>query len=413
MSKLFNVYSEIDPLKSVVLKRPGREVENLTPDTMHDLLFDDIPYLPVIQQEHDAFADVLRKNGAEVLYLEKLLEEAIKADADRTRLVEELLTESGIDVPDIRKELSAYLMGMDASKMVETMMAGVRTDELDIQSRSLGWLTDQKNNSPFLLQPMPNLYYTRDIASSIGKGLSINKMTYEARKRESLFMETIVKSHPDFKADHFSLWRDRGSKTSIEGGDILVLSDEVIAIGVSQRTSGRAIEEFAKSLFSKQHAFKKILAIEIPRVRAMMHLDTVFTMVDRDAFTIHPGIQDLDQKMSIYMLEPSRVEGELDVSHHTELDKLLQIVLKVPEINMIPCGNGDAVAAPREQWNDGSNTLAISPGVVVTYNRNHVSNKLLRENGIKVLEIPSSELSRGRGGPRCMSMPLFRDSTRS
>lgn len=408
MSRLFNIESEIDPLKSVLLKRPGREVENLIPSTMEGLLFDDIPYLPIIQEEHDAFAHALKENGAEVLYLEELTAEALNAKGSRQELIDQIMTESGIYIKDVKQELSAYFQSLEPQQMVEKMMAGVRVDELSIKSQSLSWLADRKEHDLFLMQPMPNLYYTRDIATTIGNGISINQMTYDARKRESLFMETIVKHHPDFKGDHLKIWRDRYSETSIEGGDILVLSDDVLAIGVSQRTSGRAIEELAQSLFSKQEGFKKILAIEIPHVRAMMHLDTVFTMVDKDTFTIHPEIQDMDKKMSIYLLEPSSSKEQLKVTHHTDLADILRTVLKVDEINLIPCGNGDPIAAPREQWNDGSNTLAVKPGVVITYNRNYVSNQLLKENGIKVIEIPSSELSRGRGGPRCMSMPLYR-----
>ena len=407
MSRLFNVTSEINPLKSVLLRRPGREVENLIPDTMEELLFDDIPYLPIIQEEHDAFAEALRTNGSEVVYLEQLVAEAVKDSEGKKQLIDKMIKESGVGVKKAQEALTDYFNQLDDFDMVQKMMAGVRSDEVDIQSKDLSWLTDRPEKSLFLMDPMPNLYYTRDIASMLGNGVSINQLTYPARKRESLFMETIVNYHPDFK--DLRVWRDRYSETSIEGGDILVLSEEVLAVGVSQRTSGRAIEELARSLFKANSPFKRVLAIEIPRVRAMMHLDTVFTMVDKDAFTIHPGIQDINKKMSIYSLVPSSVEGELEVTHHTDLAKVLKESLKNGEINLIPTGNGDPVAAPREQWNDGSNTLAIKPGVVVTYNRNFVSNELLRENGIKVIEIPSSELSRGRGGPRCMSMPLLRE----
>lgn len=410
MTQSFSITSEIGALKRVLLRRPGKEVENLIPSTMEELLFDDIPYLPIIQKEHDAFASVLRDNGAEVVYLEDLVTETLKEDKVKDQLISQLIKESGIQVNEAVQAVSDYFYSMEDREMVDKMMAGVRMDELSIESTSLSWLTDGESKSLFLMDPMPNLYYTRDIASVMGKGISINQMTYPARKRESLFMETIVKHHPDFKQSDLKVWRDRYSQTSIEGGDILVLNDEALAIGVSQRTSGRAIEEMARSLFSKKSRFKKVVAIEIPRVRAMMHLDTVFTMVDHDAFTIHPEIQDINKQMSIYVLEPSSVEGELKVSHHTDLGKVLKETLNNGEINLIPCGNGDPIAAPREQWNDGSNTLAIKPGVVVTYNRNFVSNELLRENGIKVIEIPSSELSRGRGGPRCMSMPLLRDS---
>lgn len=409
MSKMFNVTSEINKLKSVLLKRPGKEVENLTPNTMQDLLFDDIPYLPIIQQEHDAFADALRDNGAEVLYLEKLAAEAIDHAEIKEEIARDFISESGIYEKVLEKEVASYLLSMDTNAMVDKIMAGVRNDEVDVHSSSLAWLADHKKKSLFLMQPMPNLYYTRDPANVLGGGISINNMTYEARKRESLFMDIIVKHHPDFKQSNMNIWRDRNVSTSIEGGDVLVLNDEVLAIGVSQRTSGRAIEELAKTLFSNNSTFKKVLAIEIPHVRAMMHLDTVFTMIDIDKFTIHPGIQDLDGKMSVYVLEPGKDKEDLIVQHETDLTKVLKDALNLSELALIPCGGGDVIAAPREQWNDGSNTLAIEPGVVVTYNRNHVSNDLMREYGVKVLEVPSSELSRGRGGPRCMSMPLLRD----
>lgn len=410
MNSPFRVRSEIGALRSVLLKRPGKEVENLTPGTMHDLLFDDIPYLPIIQEEHDVFAQVLRDNGSEVLYLEELVVEALETGNAKEEFVRKILFESGINVVELAQELSQYLLSMKPKEMVDKVMAGVRNDEIDVDSSALAWLADHQKKSLFLMQPMPNLYYTRDPANVLDGGISVNNMLFEARKRESLFMETILKHHSFFKDTDIEVFRDRTTATSIEGGDVLVLSEEVLAIGVSQRTSGQAIEELAKTLFSKETSFTKVLAIEIPHVRAMMHLDTVFTMVDKDKFTIHPGIQGLDGKMSVFVLEPSQSKGEVRVSHHTDLKSVLKSTLQLDDLALIPCGGGDPIAAPREQWNDGSNTLAIEPGVVVTYNRNYVSNQLLREHGVKVLEIPSSELSRGRGGPRCMSMPLVRET---
>lgn len=406
----FRVRSEIGALRSVLLKRPGKEVENLTPATMQGLLFDDIPYLPIIQEEHDAFAKVLRDNGSEVLYLENLVTEALKDGNAKEEFIRNILKESGIHVVELAQELSHYLLSMPTENMVDKIMAGVRNDEIEVNSSALAWLADHQNQSLFLMEPMPNLYYTRDPANILDGGISVNNMLFRARKRESLFMSTILNHHPYFKDGDFEVFRDRQTSTSIEGGDVLVLSEEVLAIGVSQRTSGQAIEELAKTLFNEETTFNKVLAIEIPHVRAMMHLDTVFTMVDRDKFTIHPGIQGLNGKMSVFILEPGQNKNELRVSRHSDLKTVLKNALKLDDLALIPCGGGDPVAAPREQWNDGSNTLAIEPGVVVTYNRNHVSNKLLREYGVKVIEVPSSELSRGRGGPRCMSMPLVRET---
>ena len=205
-----------------------------------------------------------------------------------------------------------------------------------------------------------------------------------------------------------AMWLDRDYKFPIEGGDELILNEETIAIGVSARTSAKAIERLAKNLFSRQNKIKKVLAIEIPKCRAFMHLDTVFTMVDYDKFTIHPAIQGPKGNMNIYILEKGPDAENLKITHRTSLMEALKEVLGLSELVLIPCGGGDAIASAREQWNDGSNTLAIAPGVVVTYDRNYVSNTLLREHGIEVIEVLSSELSRGRGGPRCMSMPIVR-----
>jgi arginine deiminase len=256
---------------------------------------------------------------------------------------------------------------------------------------------------------MPNLYFTRDPAASIGNGLSINKMREPARRRESLFMQYIIKHHPRFAGHDVPVWLDRDFGFSIEGGDELVLSDEVVAIGISARTSARATEKLALNLFKKQDSIKKVVAVEIPKCRAFMHLDTVFTMVDYDKFTIHPEIQGPQGNMNIYILERGSDEEHAKITHRTNLQETLKEVLHLDELVLIPCGGGDEIAASREQWNDGSNTLAIAPGVVVTYDRNYISNALLRQHGIEVIEILSSELSRGRGGPRCMSMPIVRE----
>lgn len=406
-TRSINVFSEIGELQTVMLKRPGREIENLTPDIMERLLFDDIPHLPVIQKEHDKFADTLRDNGVEVLYLERLSAEAIDASGTKEAFVKTMLDESDIKSENVYHALTDYLMAMDTFDMVETMMAGVRKNEVDVESNRLADISD-RHQYPFYMDPMPNLYFTRDPGAAIGYGLTVNNMLYDARKRETLFIETVMKHHPRFKNGDIEIWRDRNESTYMEGGDELVLNEKVLAIGISQRTEARAVEELALDLFEKESSFEKVLAIKIPNVRAMMHLDTVFTMIDFDKFTIHPGILELDGSIDTYILEKSDEAGKVKITHETDLNKVLKDALGVESIELIQCGGGDAIAAPREQWNDGSNTLAIAPGVVVTYDRNYVSNALMREKGVKVIEIESSELARGRGGPRCMSMPLVR-----
>ncbi|MED3661469.1 arginine deiminase [Ureibacillus terrenus] len=407
MKNAVNVTSEIGKLQTVLLHRPGEEVENLTPEYLQRLLFDDIPYLPIIQKEHDVFAETLRENEIEVLYLTDLLSEALHSEEIKEQFVHDILTESKISVDDSFYVISEYLLSFDTPEMIKKIIAGVRKDEIEhIKKKHLYEILT--SHYPFYLDPMPNLYFTRDPAAVVGNGLAINKMREPARQRESLFIDYIVNYHPRFKNQEIPIWFNRDFDYPLEGGDVLVLSKDTIAIGISARTAAKSIERFALNLFNNQNSVKRVLAVEIPKSRAYMHLDTVFTMIDVDKFTIHSAIQDSNGEMDIYVLGQGSDPETLNIAHKTNLLETLKEVLELKEILLIPCGGGDIIAGPREQWNDGSNTLAIAPGKVITYNRNYVTNQLLRENGIEVIEVPSSELSRGRGGPRCMSMPLVR-----
>ncbi|WP_242144365.1 MULTISPECIES: arginine deiminase [unclassified Bacillus cereus group] len=409
MQHPIHITSEIGELQTVLLKRPGKELENLTPDYLKQLLFDDIPYLPIVQKEHDYFAQTLRNRGVEVLYLEKLAAEALTDNKLREEFVNRILKEGKADINVAHETLKEYLLSFSNEELIQKIMGGVRKNEININTSKKTHLYELvEDHYPFYLDPMPNLYFTRDPAATIGEGVTINKMREPARRRESLFMEFIMKYHPRFANHNVPVWLDHDYKFPIEGGDELILNEETVAIGVSARTSAKAIEQLAKNLFKRQNKIKKVLAIEIPKCRAFMHLDTVFTMVDYDKFTIHPAIQGPKGKMNIYILEKGPDEETLKITHRTSLMEVLKEVLGVKELVLIPCGGGDVIASAREQWNDGSNTLAIAPGVVVTYDRNYVSNALLREHGIEVIEVLSSELSRGRGGPRCMSMPIVR-----
>ena len=403
-----NVTSEIGTLKTVLLKRPSKEVENLVPEYLQRLLFDDIPYLPIIQREHDYFAETLKNRGIEVLYLEKLIVETLSNPELKKQFVDDILRESQANVNGAAKILKEYLLSFSTAEMVDKITSGVLKREIEA-SKKTHLYELMEDHYPFYLDPMPNLYFTRDPAASIGNGLSINNMREPARRRESLFMQYIIKHHPRFAGHDVPVWLDRNYGFSIEGGDELILSDEVIAIGVSARTSAKAIERLALNLFKRNTSFKKVLAVEIPKCRAFMHLDTVFTMVDYDKFTIHPAIQGPEGNMNVYILEKGVDEEHVNISHRSNLQETLKEVLGLSELVLIPCGGGDEIASSREQWNDGSNTLAIAPGVVITYDRNYISNEILRQHGIEVIEILSSELSRGRGGPRCMSMPIVRE----
>lgn len=405
MPSPIHVTSEIGKLKTVMLHRPGREIENITPDSMYRLLFDDIPYLPIAQEEHDYFAQTLRDQGIEVLYFEKLAAEALADQDVKEEFVDRMVAESGYAAGLIHDVLKEYLLAMNTQDMVNKIFEGVRREEIDLPHMTLQQAA-KDTEWPFVMDPMPNAYFTRDPQASIGDGLSINRMTFPARQRESLITEYIIKHHPRF-AGQVNVWRDRNHETHIEGGDELVLSDHVFAIGISQRTTADAIEDIAKNLFKKSN-YDTVIAIKIPHNHAMMHLDTVFTMIDYDKFTVHPAILDENGHVDNWVLHPGK-DGEITMEHHTDIKEVLKKALNKDDIDLIPTGNGDPIIAAREQWNDGSNTLAIAPGEVVTYNRNYVSNDLLRKHGILVHEVRSSELSRGRGGPRCMSCPIVRE----
>lgn len=412
MNKI-NVTSEIKPLKKVLLHRPGNELLNLTPDTLEELLFDDIPYLPVAQREHDEFARVLKENGVEVVYLEKLMAEVLALSKDiREEFLNQFIFEAGIRTPKYRDLVFQYLNSFkDEYELVLKTMEGIQIYEINRDQRkdekSLVDLVTEETD--FLAAPMPNLYFTRDNFASIGRGISLNKMYSATRNRETIYAEYIFKYHPDYK-DKVDKYYDRCLPYHIEGGDILNLNDHILAVGISQRTTAEAIDQLAKNLFKDEKCkIDTVLAFNIPNSRAFMHLDTVFTQVDRNKFTYHPGIVDTLQVFEI--TEGSIADSDEDlnvVEINDTLENILSSYLKIP-VTLIPCAGGDKVASEREQWNDGSNTLCIAPGVVVVYDRNVITNEVLRENGLKVIEIPGAEISRGRGGPRCMSMPLVRE----
>ncbi|MDE7041761.1 MAG: arginine deiminase [Oscillospiraceae bacterium] len=397
--------SEIGRLKKVMLHRPGKELENLMPEYLERLLFDDIPYLKVAQAEHDAFAQCLRDNGAEVVYLRDLVEETLAEPDVRRELTEQFLDEAGLENHRIREILQDYFAEMDDGALVDTMMAGVRKS--DIRGFETGKLADylsfRSDEYPFLIDPMPNLYFTRDPFATIGTGVSLHRMHTVTRNRETLFGKFIFQYHPIYK--DAPKWYDRGETSSLEGGDILILSPKVLAVGISQRTEEDSIDKFAHTVLSISKTFKKILAFNIPKSRSFMHLDTVFTMVDRDKFTVHPNIL---SEITVYVME--LVDGKVHIREEQgRLEDILKKHLELEQVTLIKCGSDSPIDAAREQWSDGSNTLAIAPGEVVVYERNYVTNRILEDNGITVHTIPCSELSRGRGGPRCMSMPFVRE----
>lgn len=406
VENILNITSEIGRLKTVLVKRPGSELENITPEYLQSLLFDDIPYLKMMQKEHDYFVKTMQDAQIEVLYLEKLAAEALRESGNKEAFLTKMIQESNqMDASALY--VRDYLMSFNEAELINKLMSGLKKSEIpERKKKHLNEMMEKQY--PFFLDPLPNLYFTRDPAAVIGSGVTINKMFQPARRRESMFIELILQHHPRFNKQEIPIWINREAQFPMEGGDELILNNETILIGVSERTDARAVEQLAENLFSRGAEIKRVLAVEIPETRSFMHLDTVFTMVNFDQFTIHPAIQNKQGELNVYILEKS--ENGLEITPRKDFQQVIAEVLQVPEVDFIPCGGEDVIVSAREQWNDGANTLAIAPGEVVTYDRNQVSNDLLRSAGINVHEVISSELSRGRGGPRCMSMPIVREN---
>ena len=408
-----NVKSEIAPLKKVLLHRPGSELLNLTPDSLSRLLFDDIPFLPEAQREHDEFARILKENNIEVVYLEDLMAEVLElSDEIENKFIRQFIFEAGIKTPKYKNLVFDYLKSfINKKELVLKTMQGIKLEEINRAKRevekSLVDLVSEE--SDFLADPMPNLYFTRDPFASAGNGIILNKMYSVTRNRETIYAEYIFNYHPEYKGQ-VNKYYDRYLPYHIEGGDVLNLSNHVLAVGISQRTEAGAIDELAKNMFKNPNCeIDTILAFNIPVSRAFMHLDTVFTQIDFDKFTYHPGIMDTLQVFEITEGDIPDSDEDLNVKEvNGSLEEILEKYLG-RKITLIPCAGGEKISSEREQWNDGTNTLCIAPGVVVVYDRNNITNNILREHGIKVFEMPSAELSRGRGGPRCMSMPLIRE----
>jgi len=405
--RIFSITSEIGRLKRVMLHRPGRELDRLTIDNKDELLFDDILWVEEAQKEHDAFADLLRDNGVEVVYFKNCLSHILKDENIRKSLLEDVIALEALDIP-LSTALLSELMSIPADELAEVLIAGLTKKEaLQMLSPCTSLVLNSMDSYDFLIRPVPNLYFQRDPYSFVQEGVIVSVMNFEARKKEPLYAKYIFENHPYFsglKIFYGNQARDT-YPYHIEGGDVLVLSDKVVAIGISQRTSA-GTAQIVGSRLAKNSSVKTILAFDIPKTRAAMHLDTVFTMVDNDAFTVYPG---LSETLRIWELKYEENGTLVAIEKHNNLKECIKKVFDISNVRFIETGGGDPIAAARDQWNDGTNTLALKPGVVVTYRRNVASNRALRENGIKVFEIKGAELGRGRGGPRCMSMPICRE----
>ncbi len=400
-----HVYNEIGNLKKVLLHRPGDEFLNLTPNTLERLLFDDVPYLKKAQEEHDVFAGALRAEGVEVVYLVDLAAEALDTHPKvREKFLHQFIKEGGVTSPKVFDLVYDYLNAFKSNReLISKCITGIDSEDLEGYRPSSGFYST-RDMGKMILDPLPNLYAPRDPFASVGDGVTIHKMYSVTRQRETIFAEYIFKYHPEYK--NTPKYYDRYNPYSIEGGDIQVLSNEVIAIGISQRTEPDAIALFAKNIFSDpNNKFKYVLGFDIPDERSFMHLDTVMTRLDVDKFAVHSQVMLITKVFEITNGKNDINIVEVDLP----LDKILEKYLKIKKVNLILCGGGKRIPAEREQWSDGANLLTIRPGVAVAYDRNYVSNETFRKAGVKIIEVPSSELSRGRGGPHCMSMALERE----
>lgn len=398
-----NITSEIGNLKTVLVHRPGTELERLTPDLLESLLFDDIPWLKKMREEHDRFTKIMRNEGINVIYVEDLLADSLKNKTIKKRIIKDIIEESGIFSEETRMKIEEKMLKMKEEKLANVIISGLTKDEIKISKKDYNLWDTLNEGFPFYITPSPNLYFMRDPIAFLGNGISYNSMHTVTRRREARMLSHVISQHKSFSSLK-KVWYTPDDVASVEGGDILVLSKNVIAIGCSERTTPQGIEAFAKNVLSNGSAFKKILVFDIPNDRAFMHLDTVFTMIDYDKFSIFPGIE---KSLNIYEIKMKN--KTLSYTYKKSLIGTLKESLKLPAVKLIRSGGGDMQVAEREQWNDSTNTFAIAPGKVLAYSRNEISNETLRKNGIEVIEFEGSELVRGRGGSRCMTCPIERE----